>query len=101
VASETQGGSISWCAVAPSTILWNCWGEDCVLFHRQSGKTHVANSATILLLTRVLVEPKTAERAAEELAELQEAAPGQQYAAEIAALLAHLDHLGLVERRDA
>ena len=79
-------------------LVWAEFGDDYVVYHKPSGKTHFLNSATALLLAHVLVEPKNAVEAAEELADREEAVGNADFFAAVARALAHLEHLGLVER---
>ena len=39
-------------AVSPSECLWGHWGGDHVVFHRPSGKTHLLNEPSALLMTQ-------------------------------------------------
>ena len=87
-----------WQAVPQSEFLWAHWGHDPVLFHRSSGLTHFLNPSAALLLSEVLVEPRTLESAAQSLAVAEGAEPGADFLPEIAELLQRLETLGLVQR---
>lgn len=88
----------AWRTLDPQNSLWAQWGDDFVVYHRPSGKTHFVNAATAHLLTSVLVEPKTAIAAAEELASAQDATGDAEFFAQVDRLLSRLEHVGLVER---
>lgn len=89
-----------WRAIEPSNVLWVNWGDDYVLYHRPSGKTHFVNTATAYLLGIVLCEPKSALAASAALAGFGRAAEDEKFGAEIADLLVRLEHVGLVNRCD-
>jgi PqqD family protein of HPr-rel-A system len=90
----------AWCSIEPHDNLWAHWDDDYVIYHRASGKTHFVNAATAELLNNILLVPKTAVAAAEELAASQEASGDAAFFAEVARLLERLEYAGLVERRD-
>jgi PqqD family protein of HPr-rel-A system len=79
-------------------LVWAELGDDFVVYHRPSGRTHFFNAATATLLKHVLVEPRSAVAAADELAAREEAVGDAGFFAAVEASLAHLEHLGLVER---
>ena len=79
--------------------MWADWGDDCVLYHVPSGKTHLLNAGAMLLLRQVLVVPLTAAEAADRLAELQRASPDSRFQGHIAQLLQRFDALGLVRAK--
>jgi PqqD family protein of HPr-rel-A system len=89
-----------WQSLESGNVLWAQWDDDYVLYHRPSGKTHFVNAATAELLTSILLEPKSAHAAAEELAAAEQASGDEAFFAEVASLLERLEHVGLVERRD-
>ena len=88
-----------WCAGPAEDLVWADCGDDSVVYHRPSGKTHLLNGAGAVLLLTVLREPKTARMAAEELAAFEEAVGDTEFFATVQASLEQLAHLGLVERR--
>lgn len=87
-------------AKAPVHCLWADWGGDCVVYHRPSGKTHLLNTPSAVLLTRVLAVPLDVESAAAELAGAQSARAGPDFVDYVAGLLFRFEELGLVERVD-
>ena len=90
----------TWCAGPAADLVWAEFGDAHVVYHRPSGKTHFLNSATMRLLTRVLTSPHSAASAAERLAADEGALGSDAFFAVVAESLRHLEHLGLVERRD-
>ena len=88
-----------WQSTASDESLWVEWSGDHVVYHRPSGKTHVLNAATAALLTRVLVEPKTVEAAARELAAITGVTAPEDFTRHITDTLLRLEQLGLVERK--
>ena len=89
--------STRWFAAAVSDLLWVESGDEFILFHRPSGKTHFVNRAAFLLLDQVLREPRDLARAIDELALAQDAPVIDDFAQDVAALIGRLDELGLVE----
>lgn len=90
--------ALQWQAASPEELVIERWDGAAVLFHLPSCKTHFVNSATIDLLTRVLVTPRTNEVAAKELAALSGVECDPQFIQDVADLLPRLDELGLVRR---
>jgi PqqD family protein of HPr-rel-A system len=89
-----------WCARRAEDLVWAEFGEDYVVYHRPSGKTHFLNSASVALLREVLASPRNASSAAEELAARESAPVDAEFVAAVLESLAHLEHLGLVDRVD-
>ena len=98
MSQETIQMETCWRATSPDSVIWVQWGDDHIAYHRPSGLTHFLNAASRKLLNEVLADtPDTATIAA--------AFPGDspreisaEHDAEIVAMLARLEHLGLVER---
>lgn len=86
-----------WRATSPTDLRWAAWDEDFVVYHAAAGRTHLLNAASELLITRVLDEPQTARQATERFARMQGIVASDEVCAKIAALLEHLDELGLIE----
>ena len=78
---------------------WVAYGNDRILFHRPSGKTHLLNAACFDLLERVLVVPLTAAQSAARLQALHEGESVAGLEDHVVVLLERLDQLGLVERQ--
>jgi PqqD family protein of HPr-rel-A system len=90
----------TWRLIEPRTILWTQWGDDYIIYHRPSGKTHFINAATAQLLKNILLEPKTALSAALELAVAQQASCNEEFLVAVGRSLQRLEDVGLVERRE-
>ena len=88
----------SWVAAPVAEMLWSGAGDDYVLYHRPSGKTHFVNAATRQLLTQVLSEPRDLAAAAAELAGLQSVPFDADFVAQVGSLLQRCEELGLVRR---
>lgn len=73
-------------------------GDEYVVYHHPSGKTHLLNPASALLVRSVLREPRTPEQAADELARLQHAHSDGRLREHVAGLLSRFAELGLVDR---
>jgi PqqD family protein of HPr-rel-A system len=89
-----------WRAGRVEQLVWAELGDDFVVYHRPSGKTHFLNSASAVLLREVLTRPKHASAAADELAAREGAVAESDFVAAVTASLEHLGHLGLIERAD-
>jgi PqqD family protein of HPr-rel-A system len=98
--NTTAGAEARWRAGPAEGLVWADLGSAYVVYHRPSGRTHFLNSATADLLQHVLVEPRSARAAAEELAAREGADGDAAFFAAVADSLLHLEHLGLVERCD-
>ncbi len=98
---ETSRPPPAWRAGSPQDLVWTEFGDDCVVYHRPSGKTHFLNAATAVLLEEILTVPRDAHAAAEALAAREEAEGDAAFFAAVADSLLHLEYLGLVERCDA
>ena len=81
-----------------SLCCWVQWGDDCVVYHHPSGKTHFLNAGAALLLREVLVEPKDSLTAADELAGAQGASADGRFREYVDQMLRRFDELGLVDR---
>ena len=77
-----------WVAAAPASLDWACWDDDCVLFHRPSGKTHFINAPTAQLLRVLQSSPLTFDEICAQV---------HLDAADTRELLSRLDELGLVQ----
>jgi PqqD family protein of HPr-rel-A system len=95
-----RGRQAQWRAGPAEDLVWAEFGEDYVVYHRPSGKTHFLNTASAALLREVLVCPQTAVAAAEELAAREAAPADAEFHAAVTAWLVQLEHLGLVGRLD-
>jgi PqqD family protein of HPr-rel-A system len=78
-------------------LAWAEWDGEFVLYHRPSGKTHFLNATTALLLTEILIEPKSTADATTALLATQIAAIESEQHQYVAELLKRLESLGLVE----
>lgn len=72
-------------------------GDEHVVYHHPSGKTHLLNAGSALLIQEVLREARTSEQAADELARLQGALSDPRFREHVTGLLSRLAELGLVE----
>lgn len=78
-----------WRAAPAEHVVWTSWDDDYVAYHRPSGKTHFLNASSHYLLTELLREPRDVQAVAD--------AFGDSSLAEVAAMLEHFEHLGLIE----
>lgn len=93
-----------WRACEPGAIVWVCWDDDFVAYHRPSGKTHFLNTSSHYLLSDLLLEPRDAEavrRAFEAPAANTDGNTdddSDDLQREVESLLDHFEQLGLIER---
>ena len=87
-----------WRARSSDEIVWACFDEDYVAFHRPSGKTHFLNSASYRLICEILIEPRDFDAIIGEFISDEFNGDLAAYAAQMRTMLDHLDNLGLVER---
>jgi PqqD family protein of HPr-rel-A system len=85
-------------AAPPGDLSWFASGDEHVVYHHPSGKTHLLNAGSALLIQAVLRDPRTSEQAADELARLQDALSDPRFREHVSGLLARFAELGLVER---
>lgn len=92
----------------PSPPVWRrrpladlvCTGfdEDFIAYHRPSGKTHFLNAATHILIFDVLSKPMDLKAIADAITPGNPEGNDKEYLARLRAMIARLEHLGLVER---
>ena len=80
----------------PDDCVWAQYGDDFVVFHRPSGKTHLLNLAGHRLLTEILQSPVTTAQIAARLANTsgEISAPLDEDA--VNEMLLRFEYLGLV-----
>jgi PqqD family protein of HPr-rel-A system len=86
-----------WRATEASATLWAEWDGEYVAYHAPSGRTHLLNAASALLIREVLREPRSGIDAATELAGLQGTTADEEFVDSVASLLLRLDETGLIE----
>jgi PqqD family protein of HPr-rel-A system len=80
-----------------SDCIWVRYGDDFVVYHRHSAKTHLLNLAGYRLLTEILQQPVTTLEIAARLAnDCGDDAPPDEVA--VREMLLRFEHLGLVYR---
>lgn len=70
-------------------------GDELVVFHRPSGKTHFLNAGSVFLLDEVLRQPKNLAEIIEAFDEALSGSPDQKVAI-ITDMLSYMEQLGLV-----
>lgn len=85
-------------SVPPADLVCARWDDQCVLFHRSSGRTHFVNESTLMLLDRVLREPRDIASATEELARLSNLPLDERVRSHVHELMLRLDDIGLLVR---
>lgn len=88
---------VRWQAVGPELLDWASWGDDeHVLYHRESGQTHLVNRAAVVLLTDVLREPRDLDQVIESLSAGWPPEQRERNIEETVGLVFRLEELGLV-----
>ena len=77
---------------------WARYGDDHVVFHRPSGKTHLLNAAGYRLLTDILEKPSHAAAIAAQLASAGGTESEGLDEEEVFTMLVRFEYLGLVDR---
>ncbi|WP_405240421.1 HPr-rel-A system PqqD family peptide chaperone [Lentisalinibacter orientalis] len=97
---RSSDDSPSWYVPFPDDLIWASWGDSYVAYHRPSGKTHFLNSASHELLCEVLRESADIEAIARDFAPVNDndGVVSSRDREQLAALLNHLEELGLVRR---
>ena len=98
MAESLRLSSSTWQSCSPADIVWADLGNDLVIFHRPSGKTHFLNASSAFLLDEVLKDPASTDDIVS--AFTTESADENDKAAVIVEMLLHLERLGLVRRHD-
>ena len=98
LSSNSKAIAPGWLAAAPTDVRWVQLNGDFIVYHCPSGKTHLLNAASELLITRILSEVKTTSEVVEELASLQSRSIDTAYTESIIKLMERLEQLGLVEK---
>lgn len=87
-----------WRAAPVGDIRWVEWDGDYIAFHRPSGKTHLLNATSELLLTHILGEPRTIAEIIDALGDPPDGIQEAEYVGDMLVLLDRFEQLGLVER---
>jgi PqqD family protein of HPr-rel-A system len=82
----------------PGDCVWARYGNDFVVFHRPSGKTHLLNLAGHRLLTEILQNPVSTATIAAGLAKANADDAGPLDEDAVNDMLLRFEYLGLVER---
>jgi PqqD family protein of HPr-rel-A system len=94
-ASHTNRDGDHWRAVSPATFRWANWDAESLLFHGETGETHILNALpTLILLALSKGEMTTAEILA---LCLDAGAPSPQFSDKIHTSLQTLSEIELVE----
>lgn len=91
-----NAGETRWAACPATDLSWAELGGDHAVYHRPSGKTHFVNTPTVLLLSEILVMPRTTHAAAQALAVAQRHTCDHRFVVAVEDLLGRLGDLGLV-----
>ena len=78
--------------------VWAIYDDDCVVFHRPSGKTHFLNAAGYRLLNVILETPERTSVIAAKLSGSVGGGPSTLDEGEVHAMLVRFEYLGLVDR---
>ena len=81
-----------------SDCVWARYGDDFVVFHRPSGKTHLLNLAGYRLLTEMLQDPVSTSTIAARLADSSSGDTAPLDEAAVEDMLLRFEYLGFVSR---
>lgn len=98
--SESSSSSfvVRWQQSPDDSCVWFDFGDGIVVHHRPSGKTHLLNDASFLLLTEILEEPQDLYSIAAEFETGESGSPRQAVLDSLADMLCRLEQYGLIER---
>ena len=91
---------LQWRVPAAASLRWRSWEGEHVVYHCESGDTHLLNPAAAEALKFLETRPAGADDLAEHVAARLSLAAGGQLRREMAELLAAFDDLGLIEPVD-
>jgi PqqD family protein of HPr-rel-A system len=96
------GPTDTWTAVSPAGLCWALWDCDNVVFHVETGETHLLNELPTLLLQMVQSNPRrTTGELCRESAAACDAPADAPWAEKIGSVLRSLENLELIERLPA
>lgn len=76
---------------------WAEYGDECIVYHRPSGMTHLLNGVSVRLLADFLLEPKDTDEIAGFFMPGNEDVVAEEFRAQFLDVLARLEYFGLVE----
>jgi PqqD family protein of HPr-rel-A system len=79
-------------------LLWVHFDDGAAVYHRPSGKTHFLNLPAVRLLERLCAGAMATHDAIATIGNGAGRASASEDALEVAQILAHLEHLGLIRR---
>ena len=98
LSTEQESSPPVWRRRPLENIVWTGFDEDFVAYHRPSGKTHFLNAASHILICDVLSEPMDLISIANAFVPDEPDQLDDNYLVQLQAMIARLEHLGLVER---
>ena len=82
-----------YCVLSTDTLHSFCWGDQCAVYHTESGDTHLLNKVDVNVLQRINEAPVSAKDLAMEFEPIFDGGAAQY----IQTLLSSLAALGLIE----
>ena len=98
MSSEQLASLPKWRSRSADEFVWAVFDKDYVAYHRPSGKTHLLNAASQLLVCDILSEPRGLSAIADEFTSDATNNHPDIYLEQMKAMLDRLEHLGLIER---
>lgn len=90
-----------WRLQQSSPCAQRCWEEECGVYAPESGDTHLLSALAVAILDDLAERPRTQHEIENRVAALLGCEPGAELRDSLAALLAQLFKIGLVERLEA
>ena len=87
-----------WVSAPASELLWETWGNEFTVYHRQTGETHILNALPVEIIHLLDETSMTTDELAGELAVRCEVEETSSWSDKVAALLENLHSLSLVEK---
>ena len=95
MASESPS---KWKVPDAAALIWECWGDEYVLFHANSGKTHFLNASGALILRLLSRQPYDVAELTVELGRHDARQVDDALIAQVRHLIGEFERLGLVSR---
>jgi PqqD family protein of HPr-rel-A system len=90
--------TVKWCVPREQELRWRHWDDQYVVYHCQSGDTHLLNELAARTLRRLETDPVEAEELACHVAAALELEADTHLHRHIRELLSRFEELGLVDR---
>lgn len=92
---------MKWLVAPAADLRWRCWDDELVVYHVQSGDTHLLNPLAAEALRCLCDASATVEELAAHVARTLDVEPDDELLRQMQQCVAQFDELGLIEPADA